>query len=102
MTFKTDILRGEDMLSKKEYKYRSKIIAENHLKKDMQKYLDKYIKSKSLTYKYVYVNSINIRAQYRFHKIGNTMKNISSSFEKVANSFKTFNASIEKLCKAAR
>lgn len=32
-------------LSNKEQKYRSKIISENHLKKDAQRYLDQYAKS---------------------------------------------------------
>ena len=87
------------MLSKKERKYRSKIIAENHLKKDMQKYLDEYIKSKSLAYKYVYVNSINIRIQYAFAKISNTVKSVSSSLVKATNSVKKLAASVERFCK---
>lgn len=89
------------MLSKKEYKYRYKIIYENHLKKDMQKYLDEYIKSKSLTYKYFYLSSINIRTQYAFSKISDTMKGVGSSFEKVANSFKKFTVAVNRLCQSA-
>ena len=41
------------MLSKKEYKYRSKIIAENHLKKRYQKDIDRYI---DCSYKQLYYN----------------------------------------------
>lgn len=87
------------MLSKRESKYRYKIIYENHLKKDMQKYLDEYITSKSLTYKYFYLSNINILAQYRFDKISNTIKNIGSSFIEAANSFKAFSATIENYAK---
>ena len=46
-------------LSKKEREYRSKIIAENHLKKDAQRYVDFYVAennahSINLTYKRLY------------------------------------------------
>lgn len=36
----------KNQLSKSEYKYRCKIIAENHLKKECQTYLNSYIAEK--------------------------------------------------------
>lgn len=59
----------KNQLSKREYKYKCKIIAENHLKKEFQEYLDNYVDSKWLTYKDVYLNKavlLRIKAAYNF------------------------------------
>ena len=44
----------KNQLSKREYKYRCKIIAENHLKKECQIYLGNYMVTEGLTYKEIY------------------------------------------------
>ena len=74
-------------LSNKERKYRNKIIAENHLKKDAQKYIDFYIAENNahlinLTYKRLYsdyglLHSILIK--YNFSKLNNAIKNMGES-----------------------
>lgn len=85
----------------KERKYRSKIIAENHLKKDAQRYLDQYAKSESLTYKKIYLNYSlmhSMLARYGFSKLGNALKNVgiscvqaTSAFQKLRTSLASFN-----------
>ena len=40
----------KNQLSKREYKYRCKIIAENHLKKECQQLLDKNMKELGISY----------------------------------------------------
>lgn len=87
------------MLSNKERKYRSKIIAENHLKKDGQKYLDQYAKSELLTYKKIYLNHSLLRSMsygYNISKLSNAMKSIgvscsqaSDSLQELIKAFKT-------------
>ena len=65
-----------NQLSKREYKYRCKIIAENHLKKELQKYLDSYVDSQWLTYKDVYLNKVvllHIKAAYNFQSASKSM-----------------------------
>lgn len=42
-----------NQLSKREYKYRCKIIAENHLKKELQQLLDKNMRELGISYKLV-------------------------------------------------
>ena len=74
-------------LSNKERKYRNKIIAENHLKKDAQKYIDFYIAENNahlinLTYKRLYsdyglLHSILIK--YNFSKLNNAIKNMGET-----------------------
>lgn len=74
-------------LSNKERKYRNKIIAENHLKKDVQKYIDFYIAENNahlinLTYKRLYsdyglLHSILIK--YNFSKLNNAIKNMGEA-----------------------
>lgn len=69
-------------LSSKEREYRSKIIAENHFKKDTQRYLDKYVKSEMLTYKKIYLNRnliCNMLVRYSFSKLGNAIKDVGMS-----------------------
>lgn len=50
----------KNQLSKREYKYRCKIIAENHLKKDYQKYLDGQVQIKGITYKDLYFDPMRL------------------------------------------
>lgn len=47
----------KNQLSKREYKYRCKIIAENHLKKECQQLLDKKMKEFGISYKLVYLDT---------------------------------------------
>ena len=47
----------KNQLSKREYKYRCKIIAENHLKKECQQLLDKNMNELSISYKLVYLDT---------------------------------------------
>lgn len=47
----------KDRLSQREYKYRCKIIAENHLKKECQQLLDKNMKDLGISYKLVYLDT---------------------------------------------
>lgn len=87
-------------LSNKECKYRSKIIAENHLKKDGQQYLDQYVKRKSLTYKTLYLNYgflHSMLAAYGLSKLSNAMKDFGESCAKAANSMQVLTASLKPL-----
>lgn len=78
-------------LSNKEREYRNKIISENHLKKDAQRYVDFYIAennafSINLTYKRLYSDYgllHSILVKYNFSKINNALKNVGESCVKV-------------------
>lgn len=75
-------------LSNKERIYRYKIIAENHFKKDEQRYLDQYVKSKLLTYKRLYLNYgllHSMLTSYRLRKLSNAMEGFGSSCQKAVN-----------------
>lgn len=85
------------MLSNNECKYRSKIIAENHLKKDGQQYLDQYVKRTSLTYKTLYLNYgflYGMLIKYNLSKLGNAITGFGKSCAKVANSIQVLAASV--------
>lgn len=79
------------MLSKKECKYRNKIIAENHLKKKYQMYIDRYI---DCSYKELYYNKgklmflINTIATKEMceaiWRIGDTAKNTAKAFKSLS------------------
>lgn len=81
-------------LSNKERKYRNKIIAENHLKKDAQKYIDFYVAENNahlinLTYKRLYSDYgllHSILVKYNFSKLNDAIKNVGFAAKKVANS----------------
>ena len=84
-------------LSNKESKYRNKIIAENHLKKECQIYLDNYVKTQSLTYKHLYLNYgllYGILVKYSFSKLSGAMKNVGASCVNAANAFQKLAASL--------
>ena len=92
-------------LSHKERDYRCKIIAENHLKKDTQRYIDFYVAENklyqiSLTYKYLYFNYgllHSILVKYNLSKLNYAMKGIGTSCAKVANSLTIFATSLRSL-----
>ena len=90
-------------LSNKERKYRNKIIAENHFKKDMQRYLDFWvaenrIHSINLTYKYIYFNYGLLHSflvKYNLGKLSKAMKDVGCAAKEVgntlSNALKVFN-----------
>ena len=83
----------KNQLSKREYKYRCKIIAENHLKKDYQAYLDSYVDSKWLTYKDVYLNKailLRINAAYNFQSASKAMWKSGISAKQASDAFQNF------------
>ena len=87
-------------MSNKEREYRYKIIAENHLKKDGQKYLDQYVRNESLTYKTLYSNDDLLHSmilRYNFNKLGNAIKHIGTSCIKAANAFQSLTASLSTI-----
>ena len=80
----------KNQLSKREYKYRCKIIAENHLKKEYQAYLDSYVDSKWLTYKDVYLNKVvllRIKAAYNFQSASKAMCKAGVSAKQASDNF---------------
>lgn len=84
-------------LSSKEREYRYKIIAENHFKKDEQRYLDQHIKNESLTYKKIYLNygllhSMIVR--YKLNKLSNAMKDLGTSCAKATSAFQKLTTSL--------
>ena len=78
-------------LSKKEYKYRYKIIYENHLKKRYQMDIDKYI---DCSYKELYYNKEKLNFLIStivakemcetVWRIGDTAKNTANAFKKLS------------------
>lgn len=91
-------------LSNKEREYRNKIIAENHFKKDMQRYLDYYVAennahSINITYKYIYLHYgllHSIMVKYSINKLSNAMRDAGTSCLKAANSFQNLTAALSK------
>lgn len=83
-------------LSNKERKYRKKIIAENHLKKDAQRYIDFYVAknnsySINLTYKRLYFEYgllHSILVKYQLSKLNNAFKNLGTACVKMGDSLK--------------
>ncbi len=88
----------QNQFSKREYKYRCKIIAENHLKKELQKYLDSYVDSKWLTYKDVYLNKVvllRIKAAYNFQSASKAMWKSGISAKQASDAFQNFAQAIK-------
>lgn len=84
-------------LSKKEYKYRCKTIAENHFNKEEQKMLDELIALHKTSYKKDYLKeSSSIRAQIKFRRVARAMASIGASLDKICNAFKNFHQALEK------
>ena len=87
-----------NQLSKREYKYRCKIIAENHLKKEFQEYLDSYVDSKWLTHKDVYLNKavlFRIKAAYNFQSASKAMWEVGVSVKQAFDAFQNFAQTIK-------
>lgn len=83
----------KNQLSKREYKYRCKIIAENHLKKELQKYLDSYVESEWITYKDIYLNKailLRIKAAYNFQSASKAMWESGISAKQASGAFQNF------------
>ena len=88
----------KNQLSKREYKYKCKIIAENHLKKEFQEYLDSYVDSKWLTYKDVYLNKavlLRIKAAYNFQSASKAIWKAGISAKEAAEAFQNFAQAIK-------
>ena len=89
-------------MTTKEREYRSKIIAENHLKKDVQRYIDFYVAennnhSINLTYKHLYFNYgllHSILVKYNLNKLNNAIKNMGTSCVKAANALQGLASSL--------
>lgn len=92
-------------ITTKEREFRCKIIAENHLKKDAQKYIDFYVAenrshSINLTYKRLYLDDgllHSILVKYNLSKLSNALKDVGASCVKAANTLKQAMATFNKL-----
>lgn len=83
----------KNQLSKREYKYRCKIIAENHLKKDYQEYLDEQVQAKGITYKVLYFDPMRLRSilsVVAFRKCSDAIRKIGVSAKQAADAFNNF------------
>ena len=80
-------------LSKQEYKYRCKLIAENHFNKEEQKILDELVFSYKEEY---FKESSTIICQIKFYRVSKTMASVGTTLDKLANSLKNFNQAVEK------
>ena len=88
----------KNQLSKREYKYRCKIIAENHLKKECQKYLDDYITEKGITYKDAYSDEItrfSWLTAYRFNQFGKAVYKAGISTSQFIDTMQNFTWAIK-------
>ena len=88
----------KNQLSKREYKYRCKIIAENHLKKDCQKYLDSYIAEKGVTYKDIYLEELTRLSwltAYRFNQFGKAVYKAGISTSQFIDTMQNFTQAIK-------
>ena len=83
----------KNQLSKREYKYRCKIITENHLKKEGQAYLGNYILTKGFTYKTLYLDSIllsQMLTNYSFWRMSRVMSSVGVSAKQATNAINRF------------
>ena len=91
----------KNQLSKREYKYRCKIIAENHLKKKCQQLLDKNMKELGISYKLVYLDT------YFYFKIlglngflaSKALREVSRALERTRYSAKEVAETLNKFCR---
>lgn len=77
----------KNQLSKREYKYRCKIIAENHLKKECQTYLGSYVVTEALTYKEIYLDETLLHrmlTSYVFWRVGKVMSKTGVAMKQTA------------------
>lgn len=81
------------MLSKREYKFRQKLINENHYNKKNQKELDEVIKNYNITYHDLYnqykVANILTLIGCPFKRVGKALKKMSISIKKAGDEMKT-------------
>lgn len=83
----------KNQLSKREYKYRCKIIAENHLKKEYQAYLDEQIQVKDITYKVLYFDPMRLQSilsVVAFKKCSDAIRRMSISTKQTTDAFNNF------------
>ena len=88
----------KNQFSKREYKYRCKIIAENHLKKECQTYLDSYIAEKGVTYKDIYLNELTHLSwltAYRFNQLGKAVYQAGISTSQFIDTMQNFTQAIK-------
>lgn len=91
----------KNQLSKREYKYRCKIIAENHLKKECQQLLDKNMRELGISYKLVYLDT------YFYFKIlglngflaGKALRELSRALERTRISSKEVAETLNEFCR---
>ena len=82
-----------NQLSKREYKYRCKIIAECHLKKGGQKYLDRYMINAFISYKEFYFD----KERMLFLRAIQSVTKTSDVFNKLSLATKEANKSFIKM-----
>lgn len=88
----------KDQLSKREYKYRCKIIAENHLKKECQIYLCNYVIAEGLTYKEIYLDEALLHRMltcYSFWRVGKVISKTGVAMKQAFGAFKNFAQAIK-------
>ena len=83
----------KNQLSKREYKYRCKIIAENHLKKEYQAYLDRCIMNAFISYKEFYFD----KERMLFLRAIQSVTKTSDVFNKLSLATKEANKSFIKM-----
>jgi len=93
----------KNQLSKREYKYRCKIIAENHLKKECQIYLGNYVVTEGLTYKEIYFDEALLHrmlTSYSFWRVGKAMSKTGVAMKQAADAFNNFACVINAVSQA--
>lgn len=83
----------KNQLSKREYKYRCKIIAENHLKKECQMYLGNYVITEGLAYKEIYLDEALLHRMltcYSFWRVGKAISKTGVAMKQASDAFNNF------------
>lgn len=83
----------KNQLSKREYKYRCKIIAENHLKKECQIYLGNYMVTEGFTYKEIYFDEALLNrmlTSYSFWRVGEAIIKTGVAMKQAPAAFNNF------------
>ena len=87
-------------MTKKENKCKKKLIAENHLNKSQQLFLNNYIKLRCLSYSKVYYDKeilLAISVEYNFYMLTNSLKRVSISLHQAAENIKNFGKAIGQM-----
>lgn len=95
----------KNQLSKREYRYRCRIIAENHLKKEWQAYLDNYTIVEGLTYKEIYLNEAllhRILTCYSFWRVDKMISKTGVAMKQAADAFNNFACVVNTVSQALR